>query len=99
MCSGAFPELVTVTLVMPLVVPSVAEMDTAGGAIVTAGLRGVAAVPVPLRDQLGGLPAALSVICKPACRTPVALGVNVIAIKQDDPAATVAPAPEAAQVV
>jgi hypothetical protein len=91
--------LVTTTFVIALVVPCVAAMETDAGVIVTAGFVGVGAVPVPLSATLCGLPLALSVICNVACRTPVALGVNVRAIAHDEPAATVAPAPEAAHVV
>jgi len=58
----------------------------------TAGARGVAEFPVPLRAKVCGLAGALSVICRLAWRAPVTLGVKVTPIVQVALAATAAPA-------
>ena len=47
--------------------------------------------PDPDRDTVCGLPAPLSVTAKDATRLPVAVGVNITAILQLDPAASELP--------
>ena len=67
-----------------------AEIANGVGVIVTAGALGFEDVPVPLSATLCGLSEALSAICNVACRTPTALGVNVIPSMQLAFAATAA---------
>jgi hypothetical protein len=99
MFKGAVPLFESVSTLAALLLFCVVFGNVTGpaGVIVIAGAAG--AVPVPLNATLCGLPVALSVICSVACRTPLALGVNVMPMTHDEPAATAEPAPEEVHVV
>ena len=74
----AFPELVTVTAFVALLLPINTPLKLRlVGDSVTAG-----AVPVPLKATLCGLPAALSVTLTVDVRVPVLVGVNTTLIVQ-----------------
>src|SRR5574337_64510 len=90
MFSTALPVLVSVTDCAALVVFTVwlANVRPAADRL-TAGAG--TAVPVPVRVNECGLPAALSVMVTAAVRVPVAVGVNVTLIVQVPLAATEAP--------
>ena len=89
MVSAALPELVTVKVCGAEVVPTVCELKVR--------LRGatpklaVAVIAVPLMGTVCGEPAALSVTDMLAVRVPEVVGLKVIEIVQEPPAATLAP--------
>src|SRR5256885_755490 len=72
MCNGAGPRLVTVIVCTLLVLPCVVLGKVKLPGIKLTAERGVAPVPVSGIDC--GLPGALSIVLKLACRTPVAVG-------------------------
>jgi len=74
--NAALPLFVSVTVVGALVVPDVALAKVTGlGANVTAGAGG--GVPVPVRVEVCGDPAALSATCNVAEKPLADAGVNV----------------------
>jgi hypothetical protein len=87
MLKAAFPVLLRVTLCAVLVVPTFWLLNVR---LVTER-PAVAAVPVPVRLTVCGLPAALSEMLTDAVRVPAAVGVNVTLIVQLPPAATELP--------
>src|SRR5579871_4585796 len=90
---AAVPELVTVSVFAVLTLLSgwlpkpsvVADRLTAGAA---------AALPVPLKLMVPGLPVALWAMVIEALRAPAACGVNTAEIEHELPAATELPAPQ-----
>jgi hypothetical protein len=87
MLKAAFPVLLRITLSATLVVPTFWLPNVR---LVTERLA-VAAVPVPVKLTVCGLPAALSKMLTVAVRVPAAVGVNVMLIVQLPPAATELP--------
>jgi hypothetical protein len=87
MVSEALPVLVKVTVWAALVVFSAcpAKVNEVGEKVAI----GAAAVPVPVRATVCGLPAALSATAREALRAPVAEGVKVTLMVQLAPAANV----------
>ena len=83
----AFPVLLRVTLCAALVVPTFWLVNVK----VVAERLAVAAVPVPVRLAVCGLPAALSEMLTDAVRVPATVGVNVTLIMQLPFAATELP--------
>ena len=84
---AALPLLVRVAVSAALVVPTDwLPKERLAGERLTA-----AAVPVPERPSVWGLPEALSAILTEAVRLPVAVGVKVTPIVQLAPAATELP--------
>ena len=83
----ALPELLSVTMLAALVVPTAwFANETLVGARPMTG-----ATPVPPSGMLCGLPLALSVTVMLALRVPAAVGVKTALMAQDPPAATVPP--------
>ena len=79
-CSGAVPELMTVSVCAGLDVPSVVVgNEGADGEKVTAG---AAAMPEPLRTRVCGLPGALSATWRLAVEAPTLCGVKLILTEQ-----------------
>ena len=83
--SEVVPALVSVTVFAALVTPIACEpkFKLVG--------ESFAVVPVPLRETVCGLPAALSVTLRAALREPLAVGLNVTLIVQLAPAASELP--------
>ena len=86
--SVAPPLFVKVSACVTLVPTACAPNARGDGLIVRSG---AAAVPVPVKATLCGLPDALSVIRSEALREPVAVGLNVTLIVQLAPAARLEP--------
>ena len=85
-CSGAFPELMAVSVCAALAVPCVvAGNDGVAGEKVRAGTT---AIPVPLRTRVWGEPGASSAIIKFARRWPGAVGLKTREMVQLEPGAT-----------
>ena len=78
MLRATFPVLLRVTLCAVLVVPTFWLLNVK----LVAERLAAAAVPVPVRFTVCGLPAALSEILTVAVRAPAAVGVNVTLIVQ-----------------
>ena len=87
----AAPLLLTVTVWLALVLPTVCAANVSVAAFNAIAGSGVA-VPVPLSETPDGEPTALCVIERFALRAPLAAGVNAILSTQDPPAAMLAPA-------
>jgi hypothetical protein len=81
---AALPELLSVTVLAALVVPTAwfANEMLAGDRPMTG------AIAVPISGTLWGLPVALSVTVMLAVREPVAVGVKTALMEHDPPAAT-----------
>jgi hypothetical protein len=92
--SGAVPELVTITLIGELVVPSASvERFTAVGLKVIPG-TGAGAPPEPASSTDCGLPGPLSITFSCASRTPAAAGVNTTEMKHELAGASTVGAPQ-----
>ena len=90
MLSAVLPMLLSVTVCGPLVVPDawLPKLTLFEDRLTTGP---AAAVPVPVKLTVCGLPAALSVMVIVPVRVPVAVGVNVTLIVQLAPTATKPP--------
>jgi len=88
MLKAAFPVLLRVTLCAVLVVPTFWLLNVR---LVAERLAVAAAVPVPVRLTVCGLPATLSEMLTDAVRVPAAVGLNVTLIVQLPPPATELP--------
>lgn len=87
MVNAALPELLRVTTLAGLVVPTAwLAKETLTGKKATEG-----AIPVPLRGRECGLPLALSFTEMFAVRMPAAVGLKVVVMEQDAPGATDVP--------
>src|SRR5580698_11344244 len=83
--SAAAPVFFTVTVCLLVLFKATPGNARLGGVRVTTG--NAPALPVPVRFTECGLPVALSVAVTVAVRVPVAIGENVTAILQLNPAA------------
>jgi len=87
MVSVAFPLLLNVTALAPLVV----KFNCAEKVRDVGERPAVGPTPVPVREAVCGLPEALSLTDKVALRDPAAVGLKVTLIVQFPPAATLEP--------